>query len=170
MPHRRRPTTPLALLAVLLAATTTAAAGGGDVVLPERPAVDRRASPLGPLVTDFRAPARPAEGRLCNRCARVHGAHAACVGAAKAAAGWLEPPYHDWNGLYGYQDYAWGRGPVIPLGDRAMNPGFRGYGLLGSPGYGAGIRPTSAVDLEVLGGHWYPEARRLWPRWSHWPK
>jgi hypothetical protein len=92
------------------------------------------------------------------------------VGAYKEVNGWFETPYHDQNWIYGYYDYAWGRGPLVTLGTRALVPGFRGYGLLGSPGYGAGQRPVSANDLEVLGGHWYPEARRLWPRWSHWPK
>jgi hypothetical protein len=92
------------------------------------------------------------------------------VGAYKAFNGWIEPPYHDQNWIYGYYDYAWARGPVVTLGTRAMSPGFRGYGLLGSPGYGAGMRPVSEVDLGVLGGHWYPEARRMWPRWPHWPK
>jgi hypothetical protein len=79
--------------------------------------------------------------------------------------GVLASPYKTQSHVYGYQDYAVGRGPLITLGSRALSPGFRGYGLFCSPGYGLGLRPTSRVDLEVLGGKFYPEARGLLPRW-----
>lgn len=146
----------------------------GEAQHPVKPAVDERATPLGPLVTDFRAPGLPpgaveaATGAPCPRCGVVHDrAEAACVAAYKSINGWLDTPYHDKNLLYGYYDYGWGRGPLITLGSQALVPGFRGYGLLGTPGYGAGQRPISEVDLGIRGGHWYPESRRMWPRWSH---
>jgi hypothetical protein len=56
-------------------------------------------------------------------------------------------PYYDDNFLYGYFDHIYGRGPVLTLGNRTLLPGFRGYGMFGSPGYGAGLRPTSVIDL-----------------------
>jgi hypothetical protein len=56
-------------------------------------------------------------------------------------------PYHEDNFLYGYFDHVYGRGPAITLGDGTLLPGFRGYGLFGSPGYGRGLRPTSFIDL-----------------------
>jgi hypothetical protein len=177
---RRRPGPRVWLGVAVLATAWGDWARAQEGHLPVRPAIDQRASPLGPLVTDFMAPGEPPrlrepEGAAgaaapCQRCGAVHWAHAACVYAYKGTAGWLETPYHDQNLIYGYYDYAYGRGPLLTLGDRALTPGFRGYGLLGTPGYGPGLRPTSRVDLEVLGGHWYPEAKRLWPRWSHWPK
>lgn len=55
-------------------------------------------------------------------------------------------PYRTDSGLYGYQDYVYGRGPVLNLGSAALQPGFRGYGVLGRHGYGLGMRPTSAID------------------------
>lgn len=58
-------------------------------------------------------------------------------------------PYRTNSGLYGYQDYTYGRGPVIDLGSQALQPGFRGYGVLGRHGYGLGMRPTSAIDQPV---------------------
>jgi hypothetical protein len=175
MTRRRAPRPGRLLGAALLLLLATAhlptpARAGEHLALPERPLVDQRSSPLGPLVTDFRAYEPPSSEKKCLRCGGTHAAYAACVGLYKAANGWVELPYHDQNWIYGYYDYAWARGPVITLGTRALVPGFRGYGLWGSPGYGVGQRPVSAVDREVLGGHWYPENRRLWPRWSHWPK
>jgi hypothetical protein len=59
----------------------------------------------------------------------------------------LVRPYHDDNFLYGYFDHVYGRGPLIRLGDGTLLPGFRGYGMFGSPGYGRGLRPTSLIDL-----------------------
>jgi hypothetical protein len=119
----------------------------------------------GPLVTDFNGPRRPPVHEACARCGVVHDAYVGCVQAYKAFNGLIESKYKTQNWIYGYYDYAYGRGPVITLGSRAMVPGFRGFGLLGSPGYGAGQKPVSRVDLEVLGGWHYPEARGLWPRW-----
>jgi hypothetical protein len=124
-----------------------------------------RAQDPGPLVTDFNGPRRPLAHAACARCGVAHGAYVACIDAYKAFNGLLESRYKTQNWIYGYYDYAYGRGPVITLGSRALIPGFRGFGLLGSPGYGAGQKPVSRVDLEVLGGWHYPEARGLWPRW-----
>lgn len=70
--------------------------------------------------------------------------------------GTLTPPYRDTGLIYGYYDYRLGRGPVLTLGSRTLLPGFRGYGLLVSPGYGPGLRPTSMLDLDHFnGGPWY---------------
>ena len=55
-------------------------------------------------------------------------------------------PYRTRSWLYGYPDYAYGRGPVNDLGRATLYPGFRGYGVIGSPGYGLGMGPTSSID------------------------
>lgn len=49
--------------------------------------------------------------------------------------------------LYGYQDHAFGRGPLIELGSGNLQPSFRGYGVFGSPGFGPGLRPATRIDL-----------------------
>ena len=58
-------------------------------------------------------------------------------------------PYATSSCLYGYQDYVYGRGPLIDLGSAALEPGFRGYGVFGSPGYGVGLRPSSVIDTRA---------------------
>ncbi|AGA30585.1 hypothetical protein [Singulisphaera acidiphila] len=84
-----------------------------------------------------------------------------CAHVDRNIEGFLTPPYRDTNLLYGYYDQALGHGPVITLGSRTLMPGFRGYGLLGSPGYGIGVRPTSAIDLKHFnGGPWYHKFER----------
>ena len=134
------------------------------------------AQDLGPLVSDFNAAGVPRPPDRCRHGASGCPPGSACAQAArdlknasvhvyKNFNGILELPYRDQNWIYGYYDYAHGRGPLITLGSKALTPGFRGYGLWGSPGYGAGQRPVSFVDLEVLGGCFYPEARCLKPRW-----
>jgi hypothetical protein len=55
-------------------------------------------------------------------------------------------PYRTRSWLYGYSDYAYGRGPLNDLGRATLYPGFRGYGVCGSPGYGLGMGPTSQID------------------------
>jgi hypothetical protein len=55
-------------------------------------------------------------------------------------------PYRTRSGLYGYPDFAYGRGPLNDLGRATLYPGFRGYGVIGSPGYGLGMGPTSSID------------------------
>ena len=55
-------------------------------------------------------------------------------------------PYRTRSWLYGYPDFAYGRGPVNDLGRATLYPGFRGYGVIGSPGYGLGMGPTSLID------------------------
>lgn len=55
-------------------------------------------------------------------------------------------PYRTRSGLYGHPDFAYGRGPLNDLGRATLYPGFRGYGMLGSPGYGVGLGPTSQID------------------------
>jgi hypothetical protein len=78
--------------------------------------------------------------------------------------GFFTPPYSDSSWIYGYFDYAYGRGPLITVGSRTLLPGFRGYGLFLSPGYGTGLRPTSAIDLEHFnGGPWYHKFPALMP-------
>jgi hypothetical protein len=154
-----RPFTVAALLLLVLAAPSRA-----------------RAQDLGPLVSDFNAAGVPRPPDRCRHGCPGHPPGSACAQAArdlkdasihvyKAANGIVELPYRDQNWIYGYYDYAYGRGPLVTLGSKALVPGFRGYGIWGSPGYGAGQRPVSFVDLEVLGGCFYPEARRLKPRW-----
>lgn len=59
---------------------------------------------------------------------------------------WCRLPYCTDSCLYGYQDYAFGRGPLINLGSGSLQPGFRGYGVLGSPGYGQGLAPATRID------------------------
>jgi hypothetical protein len=79
-----------------------------------------------------------------------------CAHVDRNVEGFLTPPYRDTSLLYGYYDHALGRGPVVTLGSRTLHPGFRGYGLLGSPGYGIGLRPTTSIDLtHYNGGPWY---------------
>mgnify|MGYP000940188244 CR=1 FL=1 len=51
--------------------------------------------------------------------------------------------------LYGYQDHVYGRGPVIDLGSATLQPGFRGYGVLGNVGYGLGMWPQSRLDRQA---------------------
>jgi hypothetical protein len=58
-------------------------------------------------------------------------------------------PYQTSSCLYGYVDYAYKRGPIIDLGAATLQPGFRGYGPFGSPGYGLGSYPTSRIDVEA---------------------
>lgn len=58
----------------------------------------------------------------------------------------LVAPYRTRSYLYGYPDFAYGRGPQFDLGRATLFPGFRGYGVLGSPGYGLGLGPTSNID------------------------
>ncbi len=60
---------------------------------------------------------------------------------------WCRLPYCTDNCLYGYQDFAYGRGPLIQLGAGNLQPGFRGYGVFGSPGYGQGLAPATRIDL-----------------------
>jgi hypothetical protein len=55
-------------------------------------------------------------------------------------------PYRTRSWYYGYQDFAYGRGPLNDLGRATLYPGFRGYGVIGSPGYGLGMGPTSFID------------------------
>jgi hypothetical protein len=55
-------------------------------------------------------------------------------------------PYRTRSWIYGYSDFAYGRGPQNDLGRATLYPGFRGYGMLGSPGYGLGMGPTSHID------------------------
>jgi hypothetical protein len=55
-------------------------------------------------------------------------------------------PYRTRSWLYGYPDFAYGRGPLNDLGRSTLYPGFRGYGVLGSPGWGLGLGPTSSID------------------------
>lgn len=62
-------------------------------------------------------------------------------------------PYCTSSGLYGYPDYAYGRGPLINLGGAALQGGFRGYGMFGSPGYGLGLRPSTWIDLRSAPWH-----------------
>jgi hypothetical protein len=77
--------------------------------------------------------------------------------------GFFTPPYKDASLIYGYYDYVDGRGPRITLGSRNLQPGFRGFGLLFSPGYGAGNWPTSAIDLNhINGGPWYHRFPKPW--------
>lgn len=58
----------------------------------------------------------------------------------------FQRPYSTSSCLYGYPDHVYGRGPVVDLGASALTPGFRGYGPLGSPGYGVGLMPTTRID------------------------
>jgi hypothetical protein len=95
----------------------------------------------------------PGSGRCAQATAKVSDF---CAHIDRNVEGFLDPPYRDTKLLYGYYDHVVGRGPLITLGSRNLLPGFRGYGLLGSPGYGIGLRPTSAIDLKhVNGGPWY---------------
>jgi hypothetical protein len=55
-------------------------------------------------------------------------------------------PYRTRSSVYGYADYAYGRGPLNDLGRATLYPGFRGYGVCASPGYGLGMGPTSLID------------------------
>jgi hypothetical protein len=99
-------------------------------------------------------PADPWDRECGGRCAAKVGDF--CARVDRTVEGFFTPPYHDTNLLYGYYDHIIGRGPVITTGSRTLHPGFRGYGLLASPGYGIGLRPTSAIDLKHYnGGLWY---------------
>jgi hypothetical protein len=90
-----------------------------------------------------------------------------CAHLDRKAEGLVTPPYKSTSLLYGYQDFVYGRGPLVDLGSRTLLPGFRGYGLLCSPGYGAGLRPTSAIDLDHFnGGPWYHK----FPDHFHFPR
>jgi hypothetical protein len=62
-------------------------------------------------------------------------------------------PYCTSSSLYGYQDHAYGRGPLINLGGAALQPGFRGYGMFGSPGYGLGLYPSTWIDQRAPWKH-----------------
>ena len=62
-------------------------------------------------------------------------------------------PYHTKSHLYAYPDFAYGRGPLINLGGAALQPGFRGYGVVGSPGYGLGMYPSTWNDQRPSHGH-----------------
>ncbi|MFO0956844.1 MAG: hypothetical protein U0800_05170 [Isosphaeraceae bacterium] len=53
--------------------------------------------------------------------------------------------------VYGYVDYVYGRGATPDLGGAALQPGFRGYGLLGTNGYGLGMHPWSKLDEQGEG-------------------
>jgi hypothetical protein len=68
---------------------------------------------------------------------------------------WYAWPYHSKSALYGYSDFAYGRGPIINLGSSALQPGFRGYGVFGSPGYGLGMYPSTWTDQRpsIFGHH-----------------
>jgi hypothetical protein len=66
-------------------------------------------------------------------------------------------PYRTRSWLYGYADFAYGRGPLNDLGRATLYPGFRGYGVCGSPGYGLGMGPTSLIDSLGKPQPW------LWP-------
>ncbi|WP_158633674.1 hypothetical protein [Tautonia sociabilis] len=69
--------------------------------------------------------------------------------------------YHTKSQLYGYPDFAYGRGPLINLGGASLQPGFRGYGVFGPVGYGVGMYPSTWTDqrpglfhrLKARGGH-----------------
>ena len=79
-------------------------------------------------------------------------------------------PYRTRSSLYGYRDFAYGRGPLNDLG-RGTSTGFRGYGVLGQPGIRSGdgpdlahrlVRQTAALSLA--------HARipvRIWPRYAY---
>jgi hypothetical protein len=69
-----------------------------------------------------------------------------CHPAKGAFSQLIALPYRDDGLIYGYFDFCPGRGPVVTLGDGTLQPGFRGYGMFGSPGYGRGLTPTSAID------------------------
>lgn len=80
----------------------------------------------------------------------------ACGGPGVCKKGWYGKcatcyarPYNSSNCLYGYQDYVYGRGPLINLGGASLEPGFRGYGVFHSPGYGLGLRPSSMIDAQA---------------------
>ncbi len=62
------------------------------------------------------------------------------MGVPQTGCGWYRHPrpYDTGSCLYGYQDYVYGRGPLIDLGSGTLDPGFRGFGVFGSPGYGQG--------------------------------
>ncbi|MBY0397044.1 MAG: hypothetical protein K2X91_11345 [Thermoleophilia bacterium] len=63
-------------------------------------------------------------------------------------------PYCTSSCVYGYQDFTYGRGPLINLGGASLQPGFRGYGALGSIGYGQGMYPATWVTQEKPWGWW----------------
>ncbi len=89
--------------------------------------------------------------------AQAPAAKPSCGGAGVCKKSWYggycptcyAHPYHTSSCLYGYQDYVYGRGPLINLGGSALEPGFRGYGVIGSPGYGLGLRPSSVIDAQA---------------------
>ena len=50
---------------------------------------------------------------------------------------------------------------VRNLGGAALQPGFRGYGMLGSPGYGLGMYPSTWIDQRPAWWHGHGH-RRGW--------
>ena len=74
---------------------------------------------------------------------------------------WYAWPYRTKSALYGYPDFAYGRGPLINLGGASLQPGFRGYGMFGSPGYGLGMYPSTWTDQRpvLLHGHGHRRGR-----------
>ncbi|WP_169979072.1 hypothetical protein [Tautonia rosea] len=74
------------------------------------------------------------------------------AGQGYGKGAWYAWPYHTKSSVYGYRDFAYGRGPLINLGGAALQPGFRGYGVLGSPGYGLGMYPSTWVDQRPVHG------------------
>ncbi|MEW4568911.1 hypothetical protein AB1L88_13685 [Tautonia sp. JC769] len=88
------------------------------------------------------------------------------AGRAYGKGAWYALPYHTKSSVYGYRDHAYGRGPLINLGGAALQPGFRGYGVLGSPGYGLGMYPSTWTDQRPAHGigHWFGHGGLRGPR------
>lgn len=74
------------------------------------------------------------------------------AGRAYGKGAWYAKPDHTKSSVSGYQVFAYGRGPLINLGGAALQPGFRGYGMLGSPGYGLGMYPSTWTDQRPVHG------------------
>src|SRR5262249_39892292 len=89
-------------------------------------------------------PAASAPTRAGDDDPRAHGHDGRCHWSGPCSG--LVLPYRTRSWLYGYPDYAYGRGPVNDLGRATLYPGFRGYGVIGSPGYGLGVGPASLID------------------------
>jgi hypothetical protein len=116
--------------------------------------------PPGLAAAQSAAPCPPGAGNTKSKAEKVSdfGLH-----VERNVNGFFTPPYKDASLLYGYYDYVDGRGPRVTLGSRNLQPGFRGFGLLFSPGYGAGNWPTSSIDLNHLnGGPWYHRFPKPW--------
>lgn len=116
----------MAALVAAAGASTAREAGAGDLVHDYKPPRGHQAIGYGP------------EG---------------LAGLGYGHGPWYAWPYRTKSALYGYPDYAYGRGPVMNLGGASLQPGFRGYGMFGSPGYGLGMYPSTWTDQRPVLRH-----------------